>query len=110
MGDDGDLPLADRIALGQLAYLRQRSLSNPRYRDAHYVRLYVTPRYLHWSRPSVFDPQLDAVRRSLATFERLAKRKAPDAGDAWRDVLDAVDQVLAEGARRLGHRVRPRRI
>ncbi|GAA4563675.1 hypothetical protein GCM10023176_08090 [Micromonospora coerulea] len=106
---DDELPLADSLALGQLAYLRQRSLGNPRYRDAAYVRLYVTPRYLHWSQPSVFDPHLYSVRRSLDTFERLAKRRDPGADDAWRSVLAAVDLLLTEAHHRVGHRIRPRR-
>lgn len=107
---DEDLPLADTLALGKLAYLRQRSLSNPRYRDASYVRLHVTPGYLRWSRPSVFDPHLESVQRTLATFERLAKRHDPEATHAWRAVLAAVDLLLAEGRHRTGHRIRPRRI
>ena len=110
MSDDARPPLADSIALKQLAHLRQRSLSTPRYRDAAYVRLYVTPRYHHWSQPSVFDPQLEAVRRSLSAYERLAKQTAPTAGDAWREVIAAVDLLLNEGRHRLGHRVRPKKI
>ncbi|MCX4388688.1 hypothetical protein OG777_17345 [Micromonospora peucetia] len=110
MAKDEDLPLADTLALGKLAYLRQRSLSNPRYRDANYVRLHVTPGYLRWSRPSVFDPHLESVQRSLATFEGLAKCHDPEATYAWRAVLAAVDLLLAEGRHRTGHRIRPRRI
>ena len=108
--DSGDLPLADRLALGRLAYLRQRSLRNPHYRDAGHVRLHVTPRYLSWSHPSVFDPHLDAVRRSLGTFEQFTKKNSPDADDAWREVLVAVDELLTEGRRRAGHRIRARGI
>ena len=105
-----ELPLADRLALGQLAYLRQRSLRNPRYRNASYVRLYVTPRYLQWSRPSPFDPHLDAIRGSLSAFERLAQRGGAGTDDAWREVLAGVDLLLSEGQRRVGHRIRPKRL
>ncbi|MFI6261541.1 hypothetical protein [Micromonospora sp. NPDC051006] len=105
-----ELPLADTLALGRLAYLRQRSLGSRRYRAADQVWFGVTPRYLHWSRPSVFDPHLDSVRRSLLTFERLAKRRDPGVAEAWQAVLAAVDGLLAEGRQRAGHRIRPRRI
>ncbi|MEV5764886.1 hypothetical protein AB0L34_09970 [Micromonospora sp. NPDC052213] len=110
MANDTTLPLADTLALGKLAYLRQRSLSNPRYRNANHVRLHVTPGYLRWNRPSVFDPHLESVQRSLAAFERLAKRHDPEATRAWQAVLAAVDLLLAEGQHRAGHRIRPRRI
>ncbi|MER7888845.1 hypothetical protein ABTX15_03355 [Micromonospora sp. NPDC094482] len=105
-----ELPLADTLALGQLAYLRQRSLGSRRYRAVGQVWLGVTPRYLHWSRPSVFDSHLDSVRRSLVAYERLAKRRDQGVAEAWQEVLVAVDELLAEGRQRAGHRIRPRRI
>ncbi|MFI7070681.1 hypothetical protein ACN27B_03040 [Micromonospora sp. WMMD754] len=105
-----ELPLADALALGELAYLRRRSLRNPRYRDAAYVRLYVTPRYLRWSRPSALDAHLEQVRHHLAAVERLTRRQDPGADAAWQAALAAVDALLAEGGRLAGHRIRPRRI
>ncbi|MEU2613785.1 hypothetical protein ABZ570_19670 [Micromonospora sp. NPDC007271] len=109
MTTDEKLPLADVLALQQLAYLRQRSLGSTRYRATGQLWLQVTPRELHWSRPSVFDPHLDSIRRSLATFERLAHRRDPGAENAWQAVLAAVDLLLAEARQRAGHRIRPRR-
>ncbi|WP_328343738.1 hypothetical protein [Micromonospora sp. NBC_00421] len=110
MADDEELPLADVLALQKLAYLRQRSLRNPRYRNADHVRPHVKPGYLRWSRPSIFDPHPESVQRSLAAFERLlAKRHDPEAAHAWQQVLTAVDRLLAEGRYRAGHGIRPRR-
>ncbi|MDZ5443870.1 hypothetical protein U2F26_14170 [Micromonospora sp. 4G57] len=109
MADTGKLPLADLLALEQLAYVRQRSLGTRNYRAAGALRLQLTPRDLHWSRPSVFDPQVESLRRDLATFERLARRRAPAAGEAWQAVLAGVDRLLADARELAGHRIRPRR-
>ncbi|MFJ8578884.1 hypothetical protein [Micromonospora sp. NPDC093277] len=109
MTDHEELPLADKLALGKLSYLRQRSLGGTRYRATGQLWLQVTPRYLHWSRPSVFDLHLESIRQRLVAFEQLAKRRDPGAGDAWQAVVAAVDLLLADARQRVGHRIRPRR-
>ncbi|GIG59582.1 hypothetical protein Lfu02_39540 [Longispora fulva] len=109
MVEEASLPLADLLGVGRLKYLRQRSLRNPRWRDAGYVRLLIVPRQVRWSRPSVLDPQLAEVRATITEYQRRAAGRGVVAADsAWQEVLNAVDRLIAEGERIKGSRIAPR--
>lgn len=93
----------------RLACLRQRTLSNPRWPvDPGCVRRYVDP-----DLPDGFAgvelmlrPWLVETVRRLDAYRRLRRRGAEPEGAfaerralAWRSLLDAVDDVLAEARR-----------
>ena len=108
MAADG-LDFDDYYGVQRLKYLRNRSLSNPRYRDAPFVRKFVTRKVGRWTSESPLEPLRIAVERCLDDYDRAAKREdGPKAEQAWGEMLVAVDALLAEGDRVEGRRIPPR--
>src|SRR4051794_2684657 len=60
----------DRTAIERLKYLRKQSMRNPAWRDADYLRLYITRRYMRWADDSPLEPFRVRVLASLKAFRR----------------------------------------
>jgi hypothetical protein len=107
-GDVDDLELNDWLAVKHLKYLRNRSMANSRWRDPDYVLLYVTPGSLAWEPEGPLADYRVGVERALKTY-KAAKRKGrrADLDELWSAVLGAVDELIAEAERIVGHRIKP---
>jgi hypothetical protein len=106
--DEGDLTFEDLWGIRRLKYLRNRSLSNPSYRDSRFVRKFVSESQTRWTRESPLTPGREAVIKSLDEYERLLKRQDRQGSDlAWGLMLESVDALVAEGERLHGKRIKP---
>ncbi|MBF6558035.1 MAG: hypothetical protein IVW52_18165 [Acidimicrobiales bacterium] len=107
---DGDeLPINDRWKIARLKYLRNRSLSNPTYRDAQFVRKFVANPRSPWDADARLEPLRNTVESTLNDYDRLAKRgDSLGAEAAWQVVLDGIDNLISEGERIQGHKIKPR--
>ena len=102
------LQLSDHLAVTRLKYVRQRSMRNPRWRDAEYLIKFTKRRYLRWTPGTPLEPlRLDA-ERAVAAYIAAAKHKNPLAERRWIEVRASVDRLIEEAERIAGHRIKPR--
>ena len=102
------LELADILAVGALKKLRQRSMRNPRWRDAPYLEIYLRRSYLRWAEGSPVESQRVEAQRALKRYTSAAKRGADDLDTAWASVVTAVDRLIRAAERIEGHSISAR--
>jgi hypothetical protein len=107
--DLGGLELEDVHAAASLKYLRDRSLRNPRWRDADRLKRYVRRGGQgNWSTGSPVESYVLAVEHALRDYGKATKRGDREAMDAlWAEVLSSVDRLLDATDRTFGRPVRP---
>lgn len=104
-----ELPTHDWWKIARLKYLRNRSLSNPNYRDARFTRKFVANPRSPWHADARLEPFRGEVESALNVYDKLIKRgDSLGAEAAWQVILDAVDNLISEGERIQGHRIEPR--
>lgn len=105
---DEPLDLADLLAVGALKRLRQRSIRNPRWRDAPYLGAHLKRAYLRWAEDSPVERERVAAQRALERFTNAANHATADLDTAWASVVVAVDALIAAAERIEGHHITAR--
>jgi len=101
-----DLDLADHLAVQSLKYLRNRSISNPRWHDADYLKRFVDHGYLRWQIDGPLEAPRLAVEANLRAYVTAVARTNVHDEQCWTKVVDSVDRLIAAAEEIVGHRIR----